>query len=163
MSWRCVVICVTLSLSVASYRWFWECSLLIKRVDRKKTPCAGVLGNSTAPATRIHIENNPTLGECLCTPFVHGKWFEALHTRCIFWRLYTQNPNSRWKRISLIMFWQSTLLIKKLHFHGQRFLTGCGLNPCCVLPSLVLASEHRRQTTKGIKYFPLDREPRAQP
>ena len=64
--------------------------------------------------------------------------------------------------IRLCFLW-STLLIKKLHFYGERFLTGCGLNPCCVLPSLVLASEHRRQTTKGIKYFPLDREPRAQP
>ena len=48
----------------------------------QKTPQAGVLENSTtAAATRTHIEDYPTLGERLCTPYLRGRWLEALRTR----------------------------------------------------------------------------------
>ena len=96
------------------------------------------------------------LDNVLSTTYFHGRWLEALFKRWACRGLWAQSPNAHWGADLIHLFLQSTPLIKKLHFRGERFLlTGCGLNPYCFLPSLVLVSERRHQTIEVIKYFPL--------
>ena len=123
MSWRFVVICVTRVLSIAWKRIFWKCNFLIKGVDRKKKLHEQAYLKTPAAASRSHIEDYPRLGEsfvCGHHIYVVGGSRHYLKGRPVG-GCGLKVPIHIGERILFVNFWQSTLLIKKLHFCGERF------------------------------------------
>ena len=75
-----------------------------------------------AAATRSHIEDYPRLGETFC---VHHIYMVGGSRHYLKGRpaggCGLKVPTHIGERILFINFWQSTPLIKKLHFRGERF------------------------------------------